>query len=320
MGFQDFSPGNGWQSTNSALEMEQFVQPRLLMTGLENQNNELCCDNVALQYLTAPEVWWLVSVCSLPPLLGSHLPSHTALGQRSHQNIWVWGAFFSWEQLIPAEMVHPWSLPGPSLVHPCPAVAPFHVTVPADTAFLCREAVLGLTRSQPLLCPRSHRAFQPLLGQLQVAPGQVFKVSTCWIATRKSPTVARGKQVAGNAVAPAWISAVPRLGILPRHHPSAGLQEQRSAPGFSISPVPSSPPRRASKISPPWISPQANHAVIVGKTKQPSHGGSLLLNLLQCHTGFLLLCHPTLSLHQLGRVLTTGMGTGWRNQRKVLQE
>lgn len=91
--------------------------------------------------LIAPELWWLLSVRGLPPLRESHLPSHPALGRRSHREVGIWRAFCSQKQLIPTGMLHP-----------CPAAAPFtrHPrAVAAGAAFPCREAVLGLTESWP---------------------------------------------------------------------------------------------------------------------------------------------------------------------------
>lgn len=110
MGFQDFSPGNGWRSRNSALKMEQSVQPRLLMTGLENQNNELCCEQrglevpdctralvarVCLQHSTSP---WI------PPALTGTSRTEISPGHLGLGSLLLPGAAH------PLEMAHPWSI------------------------------------------------------------------------------------------------------------------------------------------------------------------------------------------------------------------
>lgn len=145
--------------------------------------------NVALRCLIAPGVWWFLSVCALPPLHG------------------VWSLTPGSRTEISAGDLGLRSLPGAA--HP-PSSCAISMS-PTDCPCGCTIPVLGLTKSCPLLCPRPHPAFQPPLGQLQVAPCWVFKVSTCWISTWNNPTTERGKQPA-NAVAPVWISASSRVG------------------------------------------------------------------------------------------------------------
>lgn len=110
---------------------------------------------------------------------------------------------------------------------------------------------------------------------------------------QKSPH-SRGKPAAGNAVAPAWLSAAQGCDLV-KSSPVLELHGQRSTPGFSTCPVSTSPPRRTSK----------------GLEKSPGQSccgywenqaiiSLLPLPNLQCHTGSTgvspsdQLCQPTL--------------------------
>lgn len=203
MGFQDFSSGNGWQSTNSALKTERFVQPLPLTTGLKKIKIMNCAvHNVALKCLIAAEVWWLVCVCALQPSMDPTCP-HTLLQHRDLTRSGN-GEPSEQQQLMPPG----WSIPAQQLHHshhspithgPCGCSSP----VQGGRAGADQELLSALS-SIP-------SCFSAPLRHLQVAPGRVFKVSTCWMTT-KNPPIAGGKPAAGNAVAPAWLSAAQRCG------------------------------------------------------------------------------------------------------------
>lgn len=197
------------------------------------------------------------------------------------------------ESLLLPEAAHP-RRDAPSL----PSSCTFY-TSPTGRRCGCSTPVqggsAGADRELALLCPWSHRAFQPPSGWLEVAAGWVSKVSTCWITTWKNPTRAGGKQRAGDAVAASRISAGSRTWLVRENH----------APGFSIRPMSTSPPRRAPKGATGWVS-RPTILWLLGEPNQHLIAGSRLPNLLQCRTGSTgvsptaPLCHPTLSLHQLG--------------------
>lgn len=152
-------------------------------------------NNVALKCLIAPELWWLVSVCSTPPLLGSHLLSQAPLGQRSHQDIWVWRSLLLPGAAHPPEMGHPWSiLPSISIS----LSLQMHVLVQGGSA----EADQELASALSLIS----WCFSASLGAATSGSRSGFQGFHMLDHHMENPTIAGGKQLAGNAVAPVWIS------------------------------------------------------------------------------------------------------------------